>query len=103
MTLSHRLAAAVAAACLGIAATQSSAGETAITIYSAAQPGGIPAEYYRPLPGQGTAGREQTKAGQAQAALDEVTARESSAAHAASIGPPPRARRDLRHSGAYAP
>lgn len=54
MTLSHRLAAAVAAACLGIAATQSSAGETAITIYSAAQPGGIPAEYYRPLPGQGT-------------------------------------------------
>ena len=28
-------------------------GETAITIYSSAQPGGIPAEYYRPLPGQG--------------------------------------------------
>jgi hypothetical protein len=29
------------------------AGETAITIYSSAQPGAIPAEYYRPLPGQG--------------------------------------------------
>jgi hypothetical protein len=28
--------------------------ETAITIYSSAQPGGIPAEYYRPQPGQGT-------------------------------------------------
>ena len=54
MTLSHRLVAAVSAACLGIAAAQSQAGETAITIYSAAQPGGIPAEYYRPLPGQGT-------------------------------------------------
>jgi hypothetical protein len=26
------------------------AGETAITIYSSAQPGAIPAEYYRPLP-----------------------------------------------------
>jgi hypothetical protein len=27
--------------------------DTAITIYSSAQPGGIPAEYYRPMPGQG--------------------------------------------------
>ena len=26
--------------------------DTAITIYSSAQPGGVPAEYYRPLPGQ---------------------------------------------------
>src|SRR5207344_910149 len=26
---------------------------TAITIYSSAQPGGIPAEFYRPIPGQG--------------------------------------------------
>jgi hypothetical protein len=54
MSLHHRLAVAVSAACLGLAATQSLAGETAITIYSAAQPGGIPAQYYRPLPGQGT-------------------------------------------------
>jgi hypothetical protein len=28
------------------------AAETAITIYSSAQPGAVPAEYYRPLPGQ---------------------------------------------------
>lgn len=54
MSLHHRLAAAVTAACVGLAAAQAHAGETAITIYSAAQPGGIPAEYYRPLPGQGT-------------------------------------------------
>ncbi|HUR19165.1 MAG TPA: hypothetical protein VMZ90_00055, partial [Vicinamibacterales bacterium] len=54
MTLSHRLATAVTAACLGVVAAQGHAGETAITIYSAAQPGGIPAEFYRPLPGQGT-------------------------------------------------
>lgn len=27
--------------------------DTALTIYSTAQPGGVPAEYYRPLPGQG--------------------------------------------------
>ncbi len=27
--------------------------DTALTIYSTAQPGGIPADYYRPLPGQG--------------------------------------------------
>src|SRR5690606_41050908 len=28
--------------------------DTAVTIYSSARPGGIPPEYYRPLPGQGT-------------------------------------------------
>ena len=28
--------------------------ETALTVYSTAQPGGIPAEWYRPLPGMGT-------------------------------------------------
>jgi hypothetical protein len=28
--------------------------DTALTIYSSARPGAIPAEYYRPLPGQGT-------------------------------------------------
>lgn len=32
--------------------------ETAITIYSSALPGAIPAEYYRPLPGQGIANPE---------------------------------------------
>jgi hypothetical protein len=50
----HTLAAAISAACLGFAASAAtSAKETAITIYSAAQPGGIPAEFYRPVPGQG--------------------------------------------------
>lgn len=28
-------------------------GDTSITVYSSAEPGGIPAEYYRPIPGQG--------------------------------------------------
>ena len=28
--------------------------QTALTVYSSAQPGGIPAEWYRPLPGMGT-------------------------------------------------
>ena len=27
---------------------------TSLTVYSSAQPGGIPAEWYRPLPGMGT-------------------------------------------------
>jgi len=41
-------------ACSGIG-TVIAAGDsdTALTIYSTAQPGGVPAEYYRPLPGQG--------------------------------------------------
>jgi hypothetical protein len=30
------------------------AGETALTVYSSAEPGAIPADWYRPLPGQGT-------------------------------------------------
>lgn len=51
---SQRLAALISAACLGMAASAAPARETAITIYSSAQPGGIPAEFYRPLPGQGT-------------------------------------------------
>ena len=38
-------------ACAGSASAADN--DTAITIYSTAQPGGIPAEYYRPLPGQG--------------------------------------------------
>ena len=28
--------------------------ETSLTVYSSAQPGGIPAEWYRPLPGMGS-------------------------------------------------
>lgn len=48
---SHPLAFAVAAA-LGVCAGSAGA-ETSITIYSSAQPGAIPPELYRPLPGQG--------------------------------------------------
>src|SRR5690606_37188263 len=48
------LAKAVAAACLGVGAQSIAAdSQTAITIYSSAQPGGISAELYRPMPGQG--------------------------------------------------
>ncbi|HEU4591449.1 MAG TPA: hypothetical protein VFS13_11135 [Steroidobacteraceae bacterium] len=50
------LAHAISAACLALAAptlAADDAGGTAITIYSSAQPGGIPAEFYRPIPGQG--------------------------------------------------
>lgn len=49
------LGAAISAAVLGLAAHGAYAADeaTAITIYSSAQPGGIPAEYYRPVPGQG--------------------------------------------------
>jgi hypothetical protein len=36
---------------LGAAAAEP---ETSLTVYSSAQPGGIPAEWYRPLPGMGT-------------------------------------------------
>ena len=48
------LAIAIAGICLGTA-TQAFAADpaTAITIYSAARPGGISAEFYRPIPGQG--------------------------------------------------
>ena len=35
-------------------ASGSEAPRLAITLYSSAQPGGIPAEWYRPLPGMGT-------------------------------------------------
>jgi hypothetical protein len=44
------LLAAGAAVCVSAPTPES---DTAITIYSSAQPGGVPAEYYRPLPGQG--------------------------------------------------
>jgi hypothetical protein len=38
----------------GATAARSAADDTAITIYSSAQPGAIAPEFYRPLPGQGT-------------------------------------------------
>jgi hypothetical protein len=37
-----------------VAAAPAAQADTAVTIYSSARPGAIPAEYYRPLPGQGT-------------------------------------------------
>jgi hypothetical protein len=39
---------------MGTAVAALGAEDTAVTIYSSAQPGGISPEYYRPLPGQGT-------------------------------------------------
>jgi len=50
------LAVAVSSACLGLAANAatSAESETAITIYSSAQPGAIQPEMYRPIPGQGS-------------------------------------------------
>ncbi|HEY6126534.1 MAG TPA: hypothetical protein VIV63_17905 [Steroidobacteraceae bacterium] len=49
------LAVAVSAACLGLSANAAlgADAETAITIYSSAQPGAISPEFYRPIPGQG--------------------------------------------------
>src|SRR5689334_22497913 len=44
------LSIAVSALCLTAAAAHA---ETAITIYSSAQPGAISPEFYRPVPGQG--------------------------------------------------
>jgi hypothetical protein len=45
---------AIAAAGAGGAAVARAADQTAITIYSSAQPGAIPPELYRPVPGAGT-------------------------------------------------
>jgi len=45
---------AAAAAALATAATPALADSTALTIYSSAQPGAIPVEWYRPVPGQYT-------------------------------------------------
>ncbi|MDB6086454.1 MAG: hypothetical protein JWN43_4335 [Gammaproteobacteria bacterium] len=39
-------------ACMLYGGSARAGGETAITIYSSVQPGAVPAEYYRPLPGQ---------------------------------------------------
>ena len=51
---------AVAAICgiirLSVGEAAVPGGETAITIYSSAQPGAVPAEYYRPSPGRGVNG-----------------------------------------------
>lgn len=41
--------------CLAFGAAAAADSETRITIYSSAQPGAVPAEYYRPLPGRGGA------------------------------------------------
>ena len=43
---------AVCVVSVSAATSATPAGDTAITIYSSAQPGGVPAEYYRPLPGE---------------------------------------------------
>jgi hypothetical protein len=48
----HAVAGTLLAVCAGAPAFAAD-NDTALTIYSTAQPGGIPAEYYRPLPGQG--------------------------------------------------
>jgi hypothetical protein len=42
------------AGCLLAANAIAAEPQTALTVYSSAQPGGIPAEWYRPLPGMGT-------------------------------------------------
>ena len=83
----HRNALAIAAACLTVSASPALA-ETAITIYSSAQPGAIPPEMYRPVPGMGTPNamsvpgyalvreeREMSiKAGRSQLAFTDVAA-----------------------------
>jgi hypothetical protein len=53
--LKRPLVLAISGACLGLAAhaTLAADAETAITIYSSAQPGAISPEFYRPTPGQG--------------------------------------------------
>jgi hypothetical protein len=52
----HRSAAMMAGIALAVpaAGAQPDAAQTALTVYSSAQPGAIPADWYRPLPGQGT-------------------------------------------------
>lgn len=52
-TAAWTLAAAIAAACGTAPAADTPRDDTAVTIYSSAQPGGIPPELYRPLPGSG--------------------------------------------------
>ena len=52
-SLSARVHALLAGALLATSALAADP-ETALTVYSSAEPGGIPAEWYRPLPGMGT-------------------------------------------------
>lgn len=52
MTVSSFVGAALLLAA-SIGQTQQRAGETALTIYSTTQPGAVPADLYRPVPGQG--------------------------------------------------
>jgi hypothetical protein len=47
------VAASAVAGMVTASAAASAEEQTAITIYSSAQPGGVPPEYYRPVPGQG--------------------------------------------------
>ena len=51
-----RSAALLAGIALSVPGPQAGAeaAQTALTVYSSAQPGAIPADWYRPLPGQGT-------------------------------------------------
>ncbi|HET8698881.1 MAG TPA: hypothetical protein VFO94_15445, partial [Gammaproteobacteria bacterium] len=56
MTVRWTRAAALLAACICAAhgaRAQNAVGSTALTVYSTAQPGAVPAELYRPVPGQG--------------------------------------------------
>lgn len=54
MSKTLALAAMTASAALSAASTSAAEPDaTAITIYSSAQPGGVPAEFYRPVPGAG--------------------------------------------------
>jgi hypothetical protein len=57
MTRTRRRSAALAAGIVmsvAVSTAQGQAGQTALTVYSSAQPGAIPADWYRPLPGQGS-------------------------------------------------
>ena len=47
------IAKTIAGSLIGLISSVTLADGTALTIYSSAQPGGIPAEWYRPVPGQG--------------------------------------------------
>jgi hypothetical protein len=53
MSLSARIH-TLLAGCLMATCAMAADPQTALTVYSSAQPGGIPAEWYRPLPGMGT-------------------------------------------------
>jgi hypothetical protein len=54
MSLPFARSGLVAAGVLSALAAYAADPETSLTVYSSAQPGGIPAEWYRPLPGMGS-------------------------------------------------